>query len=778
LVFIAPILLAAYGCSISDYRRQYPLPDLTAPSGWGVNIHFTDPAPGEADKLAQSGFKWIRNDFAWSAIERERGKYDFSAYDRLAAALKRANIRPLFILDYGNDLYQKGSPRSPASREAFCRFVEASVRHFGGQGVVWEMWNEPNIGFWQPKPDVGEYIQLAKAVGETIRRTSPEEWFIGPATSGFDWNFLQRCLDSGLLSYWDGVSVHPYRGSEPETVGDDWGRLRAMIDAKTPAGKHVEMFSSEWGYSDISNGLGAERQADYISRQYLANLMGGVPLSIVYDWKNDGVSATDPECHFGMLAEDLRPKPAYDAVVALSAALSGYTYKFRAAQDSDLDYVLVFQKANEVKYAGWTTAPGTRTASLHLGPDSDRVAFNSRPRVWTAAHPALAVGSLRLPEVFEIRDAKRTHEFLSSILGSIDPHRLQASGSRLFFRLKDANGSLEQPVDAGNRSAVVNAFENRIDGNWSDTPSKLVVTAVSKGGRTLSQKVNCVQTQPVSLNLVAAGGKPWVVVHNLGGRHFMVVVENELPSSMPSGFEIDKGGEEVIPIQPGPRLYLRVNPLGEDGRVMSGPSVSDTFIGRILDGFDGIAVPGIQNSGASGFALTQDGDPKVGVTMKMKAVAAADGPLKGSPATEIDYQFQPGWKFLELRPIGQQAPIAGDSSVELNMFVKSDASRNALRMRFTDATGQTFQPTYGNLGWLGWKFVSFKLDGHDSGYWGGANDGVVHFPIRIATVVLVDSTQRAGKPSQISVAGMALVGRKSTAELLEEETLARRRRRR
>jgi hypothetical protein len=49
----------------------------------GVNIHFTDPRPGEMQMIADAGITWVRMDFSWAHTERAKGEYDFSAYERL-----------------------------------------------------------------------------------------------------------------------------------------------------------------------------------------------------------------------------------------------------------------------------------------------------------------------------------------------------------------------------------------------------------------------------------------------------------------------------------------------------------------------------------------------------------------------------------------------------------------------------------------------------------------------------------------------------------------------
>ena len=144
------------------------------PEGLGVNIHFTDPRPGEMEMLAAAGFRWVRMDFGWDGTEREKGKYDFGAYDRLMSALDKHHVRAMFILDYSNQNYDHGlSPCSEEGRRAMARWAAAAARHFRGRGILWEMYNEPNIFFWKPKPDVNQYAKLALEVGRALRAAEP-----------------------------------------------------------------------------------------------------------------------------------------------------------------------------------------------------------------------------------------------------------------------------------------------------------------------------------------------------------------------------------------------------------------------------------------------------------------------------------------------------------------------------------------------------------------------------------------------------------------------------
>ncbi|HVS82508.1 MAG TPA: cellulase family glycosylhydrolase [Pyrinomonadaceae bacterium] len=355
-------------------------PDAWAPKphapnvlhGLGVNIHFTDPRPGEIKMIADAGFRWVRMDFKWDATETERGRYDFSSYDRLIASLEPHNIHALLILDYGNPLYDnEAPPRNESTRQAFARWAVAAAKHFAGRGVIWEVYNEPNLAtFWPVRPNVDEYVALALAVGRAFRAEVPREKLIGPATSGIDFPFLEACFKAGLLDYWTAVSVHPYRNSDPESAASDYCRLRGMIDRyRTPTRRgservEIPIISGEWGYSSVWRGMSDEKQGTMLAREMLTNLANDIPISIWYDWRDDGVVPNEPEHHFGTVRNSYQdgrnqvfePKPAYRAAKTLSESFDGYAYQRRLLVGSDSDYVLVFGGGDDLRIAAWTTS--------------------------------------------------------------------------------------------------------------------------------------------------------------------------------------------------------------------------------------------------------------------------------------------------------------------------------------------------------------------------------------------------------------------------------------
>ena len=356
--YILPaILLAAVAC-----YGETPVPD-----GFGINIHFTDPRPGEMKMIVDAGFKWVRMDLNWGGTEREKGKYDFRAYDRLMTALDEHGIRALFILDYANRHYDNGlSPHTDEGRAAFARWTAAAVEHFKGRNVLWEMWTEPNLKqSWKSEPNVTNYTALAIAVGKAIKTVAPREKYCGPAVCEINLKFLEACFQGGALEYWDAVTVHPYRGiSPPETVLPEYAKLRILIDKYAPKGRRIPILSGEWGYSTVQKNIDDEKQGKYLSRQFLMNLLAGVPLSIWYDWHDDGTDPKDKEHHFGIVRHQFfkerdpvyDTKPAYATLQVLVANLRGYRFDKRIETGSPDDFVLLFRKNWQTKFAAWTVA--------------------------------------------------------------------------------------------------------------------------------------------------------------------------------------------------------------------------------------------------------------------------------------------------------------------------------------------------------------------------------------------------------------------------------------
>jgi polysaccharide biosynthesis protein PslG len=283
---------------------------VRASNDFGVTIEFYRDAHKQAEMMAAAGVRWVRIDLAWSAAEPESGRYDFRTWDRFLDSFEPLGIRTLFILDYGNRLYDEGLPPSTESaRAAFAAFAGAAARHFRGR-AMWEIWNEPNLPqFWAGSPDPAAYVALARAAAAEIRREDRRAWILGPSIGGatFDFKYLDATFALGLLDIVDAVSVHPYGAAYPEAAAAFYDEVRRRIARHAP-GRDIPVVVSEWGYA--VEGRGREEQANYLLRALETNRRSGIPLTIWYNWQEP----ITPWHSFGLLDVRGRPKLAYDAL--------------------------------------------------------------------------------------------------------------------------------------------------------------------------------------------------------------------------------------------------------------------------------------------------------------------------------------------------------------------------------------------------------------------------------------------------------------------------------
>jgi len=383
----------------------HPLLQMKAvPSGLGVNIHFYEGNEKDYSMIDEAGIDIVRMDILWERIEKEPGVYNFSEQDKLLADLQAHHLRLLFILCYNNPLYDDGlSPHSDECRAAYARFCEAAASHFADKGIIWELWNEPNSdNFWKPTVNVSDYLAWCKAVVPVIRKADPGACIVGPATSNMDIPFLEAAFEKGLLELVDGVSVHPYRnpGRGPETTYEEYENIKVLIDLYKPIGKNIPLISGEWGYSCFF--VSPELQGKYLVRQWLSNISMDVPISIWYDWHDDGTDPQNAEFNFGTVTNDYQPKPAIQAMKNLIAQHNGYQFIGRLSTPDDLDYLLLFSNGDKYQLAAWTTGnpheikPGE---GIQLQGGTGMLGKNIQPE------PGNAVGLTDAPEYFPLEGA-------------------------------------------------------------------------------------------------------------------------------------------------------------------------------------------------------------------------------------------------------------------------------------------------------------------------------------------------------------------------------------
>ena len=306
-------------------------PDL--PWGFGVYLHRTEDlfayqsayALGRGEEafalmerkaeLAQAmGVKWERAEFQPQAICRDPGKFDFAFYDRLVDCAERHGISLYAVFSHYWPM--RGKKRAdqhdltaytPENYTNWVTTLGRSVERYRGRIAGWEIWNEPNIGFWDgPKEDYPKLVNLAYPA---VKAADPGARVIACSTAGVDLKFIDMCLGKGLR--FDDLSTHPYR-SNPDERG-----FMADLASLTNRSHGTKTWLTELGWPTgcDRNTYSERQQAAYFVRAYLAAAGSGCSAAINgYDFVDDGFNVLERENNFGIVRRDLTPKPAYRAL--------------------------------------------------------------------------------------------------------------------------------------------------------------------------------------------------------------------------------------------------------------------------------------------------------------------------------------------------------------------------------------------------------------------------------------------------------------------------------
>lgn len=250
------------------------------------------------DKVAALGVKWIRLQSGWQKTEKEEGVYDFAWLDDQVDNLLQRGLKPWICLCYGNIVYDDlakeyqgavGCPpiRTEKARNAWIRYVEATVRHFSGRIEYYEVWNEPEGDWcWRPKPNAIEYTRFSIETGKAIKRADKNAKVITGSHYDDTLNFFNTEFANGILEVADAVTYHSYNYDETMSMQ----RAIALRGLLKHYGSSAEVIQGESGSQSKTGGNGAlcwvrtdeGMQAKQIVRHTVADLLAGVKFTSVF----------------------------------------------------------------------------------------------------------------------------------------------------------------------------------------------------------------------------------------------------------------------------------------------------------------------------------------------------------------------------------------------------------------------------------------------------------------------------------------------------------------
>lgn len=315
-------------------------------------------------RLFDAGINFIRigqyensSDYtSWDWVERRKGEYSIAPeVDDYIDSLAENGVHIEIQLLYGNPLYTSPAgvlpeiiqpapggfhnpdrslysifwpPKTATQIAAFTRYARWMVNRFRGRVEYYEIWNEPNIDYWNPIASPEEYGKLFKVAAAAVHETDPKARVVFGGLAGADRQFAKRALDAcDCAASIDVFAYHTYpdygHNLNPEAVDDlnhaneSPKRLRDMVRSYSGIRKDLAFFNDEFN-DGIPSWVGSDEsvQAKYIPRGMIADRAAGIR---TFPWLIVGATDGNESDDFGMLhglmfkPDDFTARPVFAA---------------------------------------------------------------------------------------------------------------------------------------------------------------------------------------------------------------------------------------------------------------------------------------------------------------------------------------------------------------------------------------------------------------------------------------------------------------------------------
>jgi len=123
-----------------------------------------------------------------------------------------------------------GGFATPAQPARYGAFLSAIVHRYGPRGSfwsrrrhplpirAWQIWNEPNLGFYWPQPSVAAYATLLRTAHDAVKRADPHGRVVLGALTNFSWSYLAELYRLGARSWFDVVAVNQFAATPARIV--------------------------------------------------------------------------------------------------------------------------------------------------------------------------------------------------------------------------------------------------------------------------------------------------------------------------------------------------------------------------------------------------------------------------------------------------------------------------------------------------------------------------------------------------------------------------------
>ena len=343
-------------CAVAAIAATLSVAAANNPYGSCAHVTRGEPAARTCAMMRQAGMGWVRSDFDWRSIEKKKGEWDFSYFDRVVAECEAEGVQLLPILGYS----VPWAHPAHAHLDAWEEYVRKVVTHYGKRLPVLEVWNEENVsGFWKD-PNPTNYLAVLRRTYETAKKIDPTVRVAFGGTAGVPFGFIEEVYRLGGAKWFDIMNIHPYsHPRRPEGAVDaQIEKLRVIMARYGDAQKPIWITAAGWPTHSArtsADGTGSEeRQSNMAARALGIAFAEGIENFFWHEFRQPDRDPYDPESDFGMVHGNFAPKPAYGAFMTFVDA--------RPA--GSVQTAVNWRSADGTVYFPQWTRPDKRTAGM------------------------------------------------------------------------------------------------------------------------------------------------------------------------------------------------------------------------------------------------------------------------------------------------------------------------------------------------------------------------------------------------------------------------------
>ena len=175
-------------------------------------------------------------------LEPRKGDYNWAHFDHVVDVAEKYGIQV-----YGITAYWSGwtKPYTEEGIQEYLEYLKTCVTRYKGRIHHWEIWNEPNIFFWQGPKEM--YTDLLKRCYQMIKEIDPEIQVLGLSTAGIDFDFIETNVKKEAP--FDILTIHPYRSILVEDVFiEDLQKADKLVQLTN--GTHRPIWNTEMGWAN------------------------------------------------------------------------------------------------------------------------------------------------------------------------------------------------------------------------------------------------------------------------------------------------------------------------------------------------------------------------------------------------------------------------------------------------------------------------------------------------------------------------------------------------